>query len=344
MTTVEELTTQAEAAFKINEYEKAKDLCRQGIKMLERSEDKESVKATIKFLAILSESDRMQGKWFDSIISLERIIVLAEGQKDLNAKADAIIKIGYNFLRSGKWDKASAKFEEAKQIVQKFKNPNLLGLTLGGLGEINFRTGKIADAIADGQKMLEIGESLGDDFLIGKAANLIANGWYHLGKFELALEANSKTIEANRRANSKASLAMVLNNRGEIYKSQGEYEKALECYNEGLGSVGKKAAIHELAYFYPNIAECHARLGQIALAKKAIEKAEKTMKASEDKYAVAYLWMIKGIVEFQDGNRDAALDWLSKAEKRMVSLNVPYDTGIITLEHGLTLINTNIRG
>jgi tetratricopeptide (TPR) repeat protein len=187
--------------------------------------------------------------------------------------------------------------------------------------------------------MLDIGETTRDDFLIGKAANLIANGWYHLGKFDLALEANTKTIEANRRADNKTNLAMVLNNRGEIYKSQGEYEKALGCYNEGLGSVGKKAAIHELAYFYPNIAECHARLGQIALAKKAIEKAEKTMKDSEDKYAVAYLWMIKGIVEYQDGNHDAALDWLGKAEKRMVSLKVPYDAGIITLEHAITLIN-----
>ena len=206
------------------------------------------------------------------------------------------------------------------------------------MGEIEFRTGKNKDAIATGQKVVEIGKKIDNHHLIGRANNIIANGWYGIGKFDQALEANSKTIEAYRKEEENSNLAMALNNRGEIYKTMGDYDKALENYKKGLDALGKKVANRELSYFYPNIAECHIRLGQGSEAKNIIEKAEKVMKNSEDKYAVTCLWMVKGMSESLDGHEDEALNWLGKAEKRMASLNAQFDTGIITFEHALTLI------
>ena len=61
------------------------------------------------------------------------------------------------------------------------------------------------------------------------------------------------------------------------------------------------------------------------------------MKNSEDKYAVAYLWMAKGMVETLNGNEDEAINWLYKAEKRMKALNVSFDTGMIAIEHSKAL-------
>ena len=92
------------------------------------------------------------------------------------------------------------------------------------------------------------------------------------------------------------------------------------------------------AYLYPNKAECHVHLGQIEEAKATIEKADRALKGSEDKYAVAYLWMIKGMVEGLEGNVEKAVEWLTKAEKRMTSLKVSYDTGLVAFEFGCTLI------
>ncbi len=344
MVSTEALMSQAHAAFENAKYDEAKRLCREGIRQLEKSKDKRSVKAMIEFLKILSDSEDLQGRWFDSINSLERIIKLADEQRDLNTKAETMIQIGYRFSKSGKWKKAQARFEEAEQLVNNFENPYLLGLALGGLGEIYFRVGRITDAISNGQKMLEIAEEINDYYLIGKAANLIANGWYTLGEFGQALEANQKTVDAHRRADNNQKLAMVLNNRGEIFKAMEDYEKALDSYNEGLKIMDKDISAHELTYYYPNMAECYARLGNVRNAKAMITKAEQVTAKSEDKYAVAYFWMIKGVVEHLSGNDKAALDLMKRAGNRMNSLNVPYDTGIIALEYGKTLIECDYKG
>lgn len=338
MNSIDDLIGQAEAAFENAEYDEVKQLCLGGIKQLEKSKDNDSVKATIKFLNILSNSDSAQGRLFDSMIRLNRIITLAEELRDPYLKAEAIIKIGDKLAKSGKWEEGRAKFEEAMQIVEKFENPSLLGLTLIGLGEISFRVGKNMDAIATGQKAVEIGEKIDNQHMIGRATNIIANGWYGMGKYDKSLEANSKTIEAYRKNDEHSNLAMALNNRGEIYKTMGDYDKALENYKKGLDALGKKVATRELSYFYPNIAECHIRLNQGPEAKEIIEKAETVMKGSEDKYAVACLWMVKGMMENLDGNEDESLNWLHKSEKRMASLNAQFDTGMIALEHAMALI------
>ena len=149
MNSIGDLIKQAESAFEDAKYEEAKELCLKGINKLEKSKDDASIKATIKFLNILSDCDDMLGKWFDSTLNLERIIVLAEEHKYPTEKAEAMIKVGAQLTKSGKWEKARAKFEKVKPMVEKFENPYLLGLTLSGLGEIYFRTGKVNEAISD---------------------------------------------------------------------------------------------------------------------------------------------------------------------------------------------------
>ena len=195
MSTIDELTKLAEAAFENAEYDEAKNICLKGIDKLEKSNDAASVKATIKFLNILSDCDNINGKWFNSTLSLERVIKLAEEHKYPAIKAEAMIRVGTQLTKSGQWDKAREKFEIVKQMVVKFENPYLLGLTLSGIGEIHFRTGKAEDAIAAGQKVVDIGEKIDNQQLIGKATNIIMVSWYGIGEFEKALEANSRTIE-----------------------------------------------------------------------------------------------------------------------------------------------------
>ena len=140
MDNVKELLGQAETAFENAKYENARELSLKGINKLEKSKDATSIKSTIKFLNILSDCDDIEGKWFNSTLSLERIITLAEEHKYPIIKAEAMIKLGTQFTRSGKLEKAKHKFKEVEKMVEKFENPYLLGLTLGGLGEVYFRS------------------------------------------------------------------------------------------------------------------------------------------------------------------------------------------------------------
>ena len=228
MSTVEELFTKAEAAFQTKDFDKTKEMCRIGVRQLEKGNDTASIKATINFLTLLAEADIQLGRWFDAIISLERLVRLADQQRDLIAKAEATITIGDLFSRSGKWDKARAKYEEAQKIVKNFSNPYHLGLSLAGIGLVCWRNGDNFEAIQNGQKALKIGEDLGNDALIGKAASLLSSTRNDTGEYDRSLEVNEKAIDAYRRIGNTFDLARVLNNHGEIYKVLGDFDEAIK--------------------------------------------------------------------------------------------------------------------
>ena len=122
MSTVEELLKEADEAFQARDFDRTKEICRIGVRQLEKSSDSASIKATIKFLDILSESDIRLGRWFDAIISLERLVRLADQQRDLIAKAEATITIGDLFSSSVKRDKPTAKYEDAMTVFRTFSN------------------------------------------------------------------------------------------------------------------------------------------------------------------------------------------------------------------------------
>ena len=344
MTTVEELLKTADAALQARDYDRTKEICRTGIQQLEKSSDSASIKATIKFLDTLSESDIRLGRWFDAIISLERLVRLADQQRDLIAKADAIITIGDLFSRSGKWDKARAKYEDALKIVGNFSNPHHLGMALAGMGLVCWRNGDNLEAIQNGQRALEIGEKIGSDELIGKAASLLSSARNDMGEYDRSLEVNEKAIEAYRRMGATFDLAKVLNNHGEVYKILDDFDEAIKTFNEALELKGIESNRRTLGYLYFNLAECHIRQGNVESAKKMAVKAEGVLDNSEDKYLKAYVMMIKGMIESKSGKADKALDMLAKAENWMISLSIPYDSGIIVLEHALSLLEHGYKG
>ena len=344
MSTVEELLKEADEAFQARDFDKTKEICRIGIRQLEKSSDSASIKATIKFLDILSESDIRLGRWFDAIISLERLVRLADQQRDLIAKAEATITIGDLFSRSGKWDKARAKYEEALMIVKNFSNPFHLGMALAGMGIVCWRQANNMEAIQNGQRALKIGEEIENDELIGKAASLISSVRNDLGEYDRSLEVNEKAIEAYRRMGVTFDLARVLNNHGEIYKILDDFDEAIKTFNEALEIKGVNSNKRILGYLYFNLGECYVRKGDVGKAREMIDNAEGAMDNSEDKYLKAYVMMVKGMIRSKDGKPETALNMLAKAEDWMISLSIPYDSGIIVLEHALSLLEHGYRG
>ncbi len=344
MSPAEDIIIQAKTSFDEADYETAKELCRKGIKQLEMSEDIASIKATIKLLDILADSDSRLGRWFDSIISLERIVRLADGQRDLIYKAESMIKIGDIFARSGKFDKAKAKYEDVEKIVRNFSNPYHLGLAESGLGIVFWRMGNSMEAIAKGKQALEIGETIENDDLIGKAAGLLSSTYNDMGEYDKALEVNQKAIDAYQREDNSFDLTRVLNNHGETYKIIEEYDKAIEKFNEGLEVIGQDGNKRILGYLYFNLAECHARQGNAKTAREMANLAQNNGSNLEDKYLKAYINMSKGMVEDLDGNGDKALDHLEKAESIMTGLGIPYDSGVIVLELAKSLLKNDMKG
>ncbi len=73
-----------------------------------------------------------------------------------------------------------------------------------------------------------------DQVYKARALNRIANGYYFLNEYKLALEYYIKSLELSENNNYSQGIATVTNNIGLIYKLLGDYDMAVEYYNRSL--------------------------------------------------------------------------------------------------------------
>ncbi|MDO9537959.1 MAG: hypothetical protein Q7J68_06540 [Thermoplasmata archaeon] len=116
-----------------------------------------------------------------------------------------------------------------------------------------------------------------------------------------------------------------------MYKRMRDYDKAIESYLEGLSVIGS-GTVKRVGYLYTNMAECQARKGDLEDAEASLEKASEILDHSEDKYAIACMLYVRGLLEDAQDRTNTGLEYLKKADKRMNELGVPYDLGVIRLE------------
>ncbi len=332
-----------ELALKEGDMKKAISICMEKLKGIETgSDDSSAAKDKVQVLFKLADLHDLQDKWFDSLMYLDQARTLASKKNLRGDMAEALVRTGELLIKSGKWDKALGKFKEAEKNVSGFENKLYLGRAIVGKSYVFWRTGQSYEAIEHGKKALEIGMLQGDYGLVGKAASVISSVRFELGEFDMALITSTQSVDAYMRVGNKTELARVLNNQGEIYKVMNDYEKAIKVFEDGLNVLKGMENNRAKGYFYNNLAECNLRLGKNKLARDFIGKADEVLAGSEDKYAAAYLLMVKGMIEDAKGNGEKGRGLLEKAANRMENIGIPYDTGLIKLEHARSFHNSGM--
>ena len=315
-----------------NDFNSARDICIAALNSSEpASTDRSAVKDRMDILLTLSDISIQQERMFDNINYLRELTKLARSINDVEMLAKGHIKIGFVFNRMGKRDRAMDKFNEAEELTKNFKNKIQYGYVLAGKANIYWRTGDNSKALELAKKVLEIGLENEEFKLTAGGSNIMSAVLFELGDFEEALKVAVLSVETYRNFGNKSELARALNNQGEIYKRMKEYDKAIKSYQEGL-SVLSGGTVKRFGYLYTNMAECQTRKGGIELAEENLNKAREYLLNSEDKYVVACMWYVSGLLEDAKGNTDKGLEWLQKAEKRMEDLSSQYDLGVIQYE------------
>ena len=322
----------AKKAIDKNDYDSARDICIAALNSSEpASTDRSAVKDRMDILLTLSDISIQQERMFDNINYLRELTKLARSINDVEMLAKGHIKIGFVFNRMGKRDRAMDKFNEAEELTKNFKNKIQYGYVLAGKANIYWRTGDNSKALELAKKVLEIGLENEEFKLTAGGANIMSAVLFELGDFEEALKVAVLSVETYRNFGNKSELARAYNNQGEVYKRMKDYDKAIESYNEGLTFL-VEGTVKRFGYLYTNMAECQVRKGDLEAAKASLDKARENLVNSEDKYVVACMWYVTGLLEDAKGNTDNGLEWLQKAEKRMEDLSAQYDLGVIQYE------------
>ncbi len=321
----------AKEALDAKDYDNAHDICLAALKDSEsKTLDEREVKDRLELLVTMTDVLKNQGRLFDNLMYINQVIDGARAINDHETLATGLTRAGFVFNKMGKREKAMVMFDEAEAIVKNFKNRVQYGYVLAGKANIFWRSGENRKAIETAGKVLGIGLENEEYVLAGGAASIISSAWFERGEFDEALKAAKLSVETYRNAGNTSDMARALNNQGEVYKRMHDFDKAIETYEEGVSVVGKD--VKRLGYLYTNLAECHARKGELDVAEEEFAKAREVLKDSEDKYAVACTWFVRGLLEDAHGRTDNGMEWLVKAERRMEHLGVPYDLGVFRYE------------
>jgi len=322
----------AKEAILNKDYDAAKDICLSALKENEKGLPGEAAwRERLEILLTLTEIGKHLDRLQDNITYLEEFIEGARTINDLGMVAKGLVRTGFVYNRMGKRDLAMQKFNEAEEMARNIDNPVQCGYALAGKANIYWRTGENMKAIDTAKKVLEIGLEHEEHTLTAGAANVIASAHFELANFTEALKAAQMSVEVYRNAGNISDLARALNNQGEIFKRMESYKMAIESYEEGIALLDGRT-VKRFGYLYTNLAECHIRLGNLEDAGIDLAKAREVLKDSEDRYAVACMMYVQGLLEAAKSRPEAAIELLRQAEGQMQELGVAYDLGTIRLE------------
>ncbi len=154
-------------------------------------------------------------------------------------------------------------------ISTKIKDSLCLAGHHKNLGQ-NFYSNRVLDsAYYHYTKAEKIYSQINDDFNSGVVLNRLAWLQNIIGDFTASERTSIQAIEKLKPFNEYKSLRSLYDNLGDVSKQLGEYERALEYYNESFGYI-KKAGLGELREYglKNNIALVYQKMGQ---HQKAVE-------------------------------------------------------------------------
>ncbi|MEM2900470.1 MAG: tetratricopeptide repeat protein, partial [Thermoplasmata archaeon] len=204
------------------------------------------------------------------------------------------------------------------------KDQHGLGDAIRGRGWIEWRLGNLEKAIEYFKNALSNAESIGDTKVIASCYIDLGNVYGDKGEFEKAIEYYSKSEKLLESLGEYFELARVYNNVGETYKEQGLLEKAIEYYEKCIQTSEKSKNMILLAFGYQNCAEVYARLDRLDNAKEYADKAMLLGKKIEDKFLIAGVLGVYGIISRKRKEWESAERAFSEAISILDEINVPY--------------------
>jgi tetratricopeptide (TPR) repeat protein len=317
---------------KDNQYHMASSLLKQTLLEVEKRAPRNTRKR-IEILLLLAEANHVMGEWVDALMYLDAVVQTTSEKHLLPITVEALITSGTILSKKAKWDVAMRKFEQAQNLSESIKQPALKARALVGLGVIHWRQGESEEAIILASRAMAMGREINDQKLMGAAMALMGSARFDVGDFLESIKANESALLHFKKAEDLLEMSRVLNNLGETYKVMGDYDRAIEHFNQGLEIIEETGVKRNIGYLLMNLAECHVRLRHEAEAKEYAKRANEVIKDQEDVYLQAYLNFVWALIHAREGKADAAEREFENALSKMMALGIPFDVGVFQLEY-----------
>ncbi|MDG6220192.1 MAG: tetratricopeptide repeat protein, partial [Candidatus Thermoplasmatota archaeon] len=329
---------EAQAFFKEYDFDAAHDYYREALDILNKDGAMRNKNLWIHAYKGIIESLDRGGKWLRALEYAGILISDAKMKGDKKLEIEVRLMSCGILLRHGNWEEAKKRYEATLELAEKNRSPSEIAECQYGLAYIDWRKGEMRSAKARNKKALDLVSGTDSTLLQGKARILMGSIEDAMGNAQDAITFYKEAIDILEPIDSGEELARVYNNLGEVYKGLEDYASASDNYEKCVEVSKKVRSKRGELYGMSNIAECQAFLGRVDEAKKIVAKVEALLKEAQEKYILAQVPFIYGIIAYQEKRYSSAPEQFEKAIENLHKMGAPpYDLGIVHYWLGMSL-------
>jgi tetratricopeptide (TPR) repeat protein len=146
----------------------------------------------------------------------------------------ARVQLGHLLYRQGKFAEAIKNGEDLLQHEQEIKDRSLVSSIKNTLGNVYFRQDDNEKALDFYKDCESISIAMDDPYKITNALNSIGNVYLRTKKYEEAQEYYQRSLKLAKQIKNKKMTGIILNNLGNLARHQGNYDEAFRCIEESL--------------------------------------------------------------------------------------------------------------
>jgi tetratricopeptide (TPR) repeat protein len=204
-----------------------------------------------------------QRKFSEAINIYEKMVKISDQNGFVNEKFIALQNIAAAYGQLGNMNKAGENFEKVYIEAKKTHNYNLLMRAVDGMSKVSYIKGDFRTAekyIKDGIKLVEKTSKLNMKELL---LNSLFNIRLEHGEYDEALKLCDEREDVLKKTNDNSGLAVLNDNRGDVYFHKKDYKKAISIYTENVKFAESIGNIEMVGHGYGNLANCYAETGDI---------------------------------------------------------------------------------
>ncbi len=236
---------------------------------------------------------------------LEQALRVALELKDLKSQKDALTSLGVVYYRQGRYVQAMDFLRRSEAIpsnsIQKGKLSSVQGLVYLELGE--YRQALTSFQLAQGMQFQDINQENRNQIGLGET-------YRYLGLYAQSLQVLQQSL---RVAGDRTNRGISLNAIGDVYYDLGEYDSALDYYQQALAlrqSIGDRYGV---ARTQNNLGRTHNKLGKLSQALEFYQLALNQANSLGDKFGRVNALNSLGLIYAETGKNKEALSYLQQA-------------------------------
>jgi class 3 adenylate cyclase/tetratricopeptide (TPR) repeat protein len=221
--------------------------------------------------------------------------------------------MGWVAMRQGSYEQSLQLCAQAMSIINTLSDDDtghrIEARLHHTLGSIDWRRGDYGQAVAHFQMCIEMWESIGDLYEIGRSYNNLAAVYWSQSNYDLAAQYIHESLKISQKIGFTYATAMYYNNLGVVYYALGDYPRAIEHYERSLEIRKEIGDLLGIADVYNNLGEVHHSLGDHQQSIHYLQDAVELFTEIGDQTALIEPYKLLAGVELELHNLSEALEY-----------------------------------